>query len=96
MSGGSYNYAYCRVEDFAASLRHTSSHIPARMAFATLLDKVAAAMHDIEWVDSGDYSVGKDLPAIRACVGRSDELQELLKQASEIRNQLDAYLMGEE
>lgn len=68
MSGGSYEYAFHHVEDFASALRGRSLNDPDRMAFAELLDRVAKAMYDIEWVDSGDKSDGDELPAIRACL----------------------------
>jgi hypothetical protein len=37
----------------------------ARLWFAKLLGLVSEAMHDIEWVDSGDYSPGDELRSIK-------------------------------
>jgi hypothetical protein len=60
MSGGSYNYAYARVEEFAANLNTHSAgipdyvNLPLRKLFRTHLRKVADAMRAIEWNDSGD------------------------------------------
>lgn len=65
MSGGSYGYAYRRVEEFAEALESGvtfdgvetedgGSHV--RLGFAAHLRKVAAAMQAIEWEDSGDSS----------------------------------------
>lgn len=65
MSGGSYNYAYLRVEDFEDELTE-SKESPQRMIFAKLLVLVAKAMHDIEWVDSCDYASGDENEAIDA------------------------------
>ena len=53
MSGGSYDYLYHKVEEVADQLDGDRS--PLRRAFAEHLHKVAKALHDIEWVDSGDY-----------------------------------------
>lgn len=39
---------------------------PFRRWFATHLRLVAEAMHDIEWVDSGDYGPGDEIKAIEA------------------------------
>jgi hypothetical protein len=69
MSGGSYNYAYRVVEDFADSMSQSS---PARTAFYALLYRVAEAMHNVEWVDSGDYGKGDEDKAIMACLGQGD------------------------
>ena len=35
--------------------------------FIGLLNVVAKAAHDIEWVDSGDYGIGDEVAAIREC-----------------------------
>lgn len=80
MSGGSYNYAYQRVEDFAESLASSS---PERAAFKKLLVKVARAMHDIEWVDSCDMGRGDEIPAIMECVTPSDLQEVVLVRLSE-------------
>ena len=65
MSGGSYNYAYDKVLEMADSLERYSKD-PLRLAFAKHLQKVATAMHDIEWVDSGDYGERDEEEAIKA------------------------------
>ena len=70
MSGGSHDYAYARVQEMADDmlmLSRGSSGL--RNAFARHLRKVAKAMHDIEWVDSGDYRPGDEDAAIRECLG---------------------------
>jgi hypothetical protein len=66
MSGGSMDYAFARVRTAQELFEHDT---PERKAFADHLDKVAKALHDIEWVDSGDYGPGDENEAIRACVG---------------------------
>jgi len=64
MSGGSLNYLYSKVlhdSDFPLDT-------PERIAFAEHLKLVAQALHDIEWVDSGDYGPGDESAAILACL----------------------------
>lgn len=70
MSGGSYNYEYARVEQSADDIEtHTENLTPLRQRFADHLRLVAKAMHDIEWVDSYDYSLGREDEAIRKVLG---------------------------
>ncbi len=78
MSGGSYEYAYGVVEQFADALeagrtvqgRETENpnSLP-RLAFARHLRSVAAATKAIEWVDSYDSSPPEDEHAIHAVIG---------------------------
>lgn len=74
MSGGSYDYAYQKVEDMASSLSEQRS--PLRRAFGAHLKLVAKAMHDIEWADSCDYKKGDERPAIidalEDCTGQNE------------------------
>lgn len=68
MSGGSYDYFYIKIEEFANELSISPSE-PERLAFKELLLKVAKAAHDIEWVDSGDYGTGRELDSIKEALG---------------------------
>ena len=81
MSGGSYDYAYSKVQDFANSMMlFEEMHGPdgepiknpkidkLREQFREHLLKVAEAMRMIEWVDSGDCSPGDEHHAIRECL----------------------------
>ena len=78
MSGGSYDYAYEKVDCFAEALE-TDTYLDGgkryepnghdRIGFAAHLRKVAAAMKAIEWVDSGDISHPEDIEAIRVVTG---------------------------
>ena len=58
MSGGSYEYAYFKLSEFADELREEggcySAHPDVREAFRQLCYRVSAAMMAIEWNDSGD------------------------------------------
>ena len=72
MSGGSYNYAYCRIEDLADSISERVM-TPERKAFVSLLRKVAIAARDIEWRDSGDGS-DEELSITAALGKQADEM----------------------
>lgn len=63
MSGGAYDYLYSRIDSFAGHM--VTQDCSYRQKFAEHLIKVARAMHDIEWVDSGDYGPGREFQAIQ-------------------------------
>lgn len=69
MSGGSMNYAYSGLQNDAVFKHDISDGLTPRQAkyrltFRKVLDDVIKALHDIEWVDSGDYSPDGELDAI--------------------------------
>jgi hypothetical protein len=64
MSGGSWDYITHKFDDVANQLK--SEKDPLRRLMGQRVALLAKAMHDIEWVDSGDYSEGDDLEAINA------------------------------
>ena len=78
------NYLYSRIENDAFFHLNTAE----RKAFAAHLRKVAKALHDIEWVDSGDYSQGMESEAIRACLKEGDVLDALIDQAKQVISDL--------
>ncbi len=87
MSGGSMDYLYCKLD--AATFDDST---PLRRAFRKHLKLVAKALHDIEWVESGDYSPGDEDAAIRKVVKPEAELAQLIEDACEIRRQLESAL----
>jgi hypothetical protein len=91
MSGGSYNYAYVQVEDMGRTLRKSPD--PLRRAFGEHLVRVAKAMHDVEWVDSGDYGDGDEVGAIREVVTIAAELDAAIAAAEEAADRLQAVLL---
>lgn len=95
MSGGSYDYAYCKLEDLAAAIRERadgSNCRALRLAFAELLQKCAEAAHDIEWVDSGDRSKGDEIASLNAVVSPSLQLTAALEVASKAMNDLQSAI----
>jgi hypothetical protein len=89
MSGGSMNYLYSKL-DYDATF-HTNT--PERRAFKEHLVKVAKALHDIEWVDSGDYRTGDENAAIRACLSSEQLLESVIEQAKEALTNLREELV---
>ena len=91
MSGGSMNYLYSKVlhqSDFPCDT-------PEREAFAKHLKLVAQALHDIEWVDSGDYGPGDENTAIRACLSQRKPLTDEEIKACEKQAMADGALPHE-
>ena len=67
MSGGSWDYQYCQLQELAQKLSTQADY--RRRAMAIKVAQLATAMHDIEWVDSGDYSEDGDIEAIDIFLG---------------------------
>ncbi|HEX2879498.1 MAG TPA: hypothetical protein VHO25_08165 [Polyangiaceae bacterium] len=93
MSGGSYDYAYRKIEDLADEIG--TNHLPTkavREAFKAHLRKVAEAARAIEWVDSSDYARGDEVGPIREVIAPGSELVEARKQAEEALKVLQSAL----
>ena len=91
MSGGSLDYVYGHVRD-AAEFVFSMAMCAEHRAFATHLRLVAEALHDFEWVMSGDTRHGEELPAIRKVVSKADVLDEAVKHALMVRDELTRVL----
>lgn len=105
MSGGSYDYAFGRIDDLAdqirenAGCRNLNGEAPddygsppsLRRAFAAHLRKVARAAQAIEWNDSGDGDRDEQR-LIRACIAPGDELKEATERARDTLTELSAVL----
>lgn len=63
MSGGSWDYFYQKVEEVGKNLDLFNSPLRRKLGKHLLL--IAQALHDIEWVDSGDYKHGDEREAIK-------------------------------
>lgn len=68
MSGGSWDYLCYRIVDLTDDLR-SENFDDAKNIFEELYS-LSKAMHDIEWVDSCDYSSGDELAAIKDFLGK--------------------------
>lgn len=92
MSGGSYQYAYSRLEnDFLYEFARRAD-TPERKAFLAHIQKVIEAMHDIEWVDSGDYGPGDENQAIMQCVAKADIIKCHIEEAEQACETLKTLL----
>jgi hypothetical protein len=61
---GSWDYVTHKFDDVADRLK--SEKDPLRRLMGQRVSLLAKALHDIEWVDSCDYSEGDDIEAIEA------------------------------
>lgn len=91
MSGGSMDYLYSKVQD-----ANFSEDTVLRRAFRAHLNKVAEALHDIEWVDSCDYGKGDEEKAIRAVLGATATLEQALMDAKKVKAELDSEIQRAE
>lgn len=90
MSGGFYEYADYKLRSFINEFA-AEANTPLRKAFLAHLTDVAEAIHDIEWVDSGDYGPGDEDEAIKKVLGphwKEITLEVVLKQIELTREQL--------
>lgn len=88
MSGGSMNYLYSTIEQ---NLKFDLS-TKERKAFYKLMQNVIQALHDIEWVDSGDYGEGDENKAILKCISKSQLMNTLLEEARAIKHDLSEMI----
>ena len=94
MSGGFYEYADYKLRSFIREFA-AEANTPLRKAFLAHLTDVAKAIHDIEWVDSGDYGPGDEDEAIKKVLGphwKEITLEVVLKQIELTREQLKELL----
>ena len=73
------DYLYSKIEWFADFEENT----PKRKAFAEHLKLIVKALHDIEWVDSGDYAPGDENEAIMAVLKGVAEMNDLRQAAQQ-------------
>lgn len=95
MSGGAWDYFYRGLDDVVDRLETCKD--PLRRALGEALRPFIAALHDIEWVDSGDYGRGREHDAIRAALGEgaeeravADTVVDALNRAEDLVDRLKA------
>lgn len=86
MSGGSMDYLSYKVESANFQL---NTHL--RRAFKDHLQKVALALHAIEWNDSGDGH-DKEEMFILDCIKSEGALERLLKEARSVQTELQKLI----
>ena len=80
MSGGSLDYVCYKLDDAIEVIERRATTV-LQTAFAVHLKDVSKALHDLEWVFSGDYSDGDEVEALRKVVNKEMELDAATKQA---------------
>ena len=95
MSGGSLDYVFYKLDDAVDSIEKRAT-TPLHKAFAAHLRDVSAALHDLEWVFSCDYSDGDEVEALRKVVNKEMELEAATKQAEIALLQLKNVLCKQE
>ena len=85
MSGGSWEYFYYQLEEIADRLLEEGG-CPHRIAFGNHLELCVKALHDIEWVDSGDKGSGDEIKAIRDVLGDTVDYMvlEVLQESAKV------------
>ena len=91
MSGGSLDYVCYKVDDAIDTIEKRATTV-LQKAFAKHLKDVAKALHDLEWVYSGDYSDGHDVEALRKVVNKEMELEAATNDARTALKQLQDVL----
>ena len=89
MSGGSMDYLYSKLED-----ARIDPVTPLRRAFIRHIKKVAQALYEIEWADSGDTTKnnGNERLAIMDCIGSGAELEQIIDEARNTMSELQRAL----
>lgn len=90
MSGGSWDYVYEKFESIGTALN--GSKDPKRRALGKKIILIAKALHDIEWVDSGDYAEGREYEAIDKVVSKTDLLEEAIFNGEAVLKELQEAL----
>ena len=91
MSGGSLDYVCYKLDDAIEVIERRATTV-LQIAFAAHLKDVSKALHDLEWVYSGDYSDGDDVEALRKVVNKEMELKAATEQAEFALKQLKDVL----
>jgi len=91
MSGGSLDYVCYKLDD-AIEVIERRVTTALQKAFAAHLKDVSKALHDLEWVFSGDYGDGDDVEALRKVVNKEMELEAATNDARTALKQLQDVL----
>lgn len=91
MSGGDLDYISFKLNRTIEELNERRLS-PIHRAFIIHMHKVSKALHDIEWVLSGDMSPGDDLEAIKSVIYPIDILKTVMEEANKIKKDLDGCI----
>ena len=91
MSGGSLDYVCYKLDDAIEVIERRATTV-LQIAFAAHLKDVSKALHDLEWVYSGDYSEGQEVESLRKVINKEMELKAATEQAEFALKQLKDVL----
>ena len=91
MSGGSLDYACWKVDEISRNVRERAQ-TPLHRAFAKHLEACGRALHELEWMLSGDISEGDEIAAIRAVLPKGAALKSVIEEARKARKDLEEEL----
>jgi len=91
MSGGSLDYVCYRLDDAIDTIKRRAT-TALQKAFAKHLKDVAKALHDLEWVFSGDYCEGQEVESLHKVVNKEMELEAATNDARTALKQLQDVL----
>jgi len=91
MSGGSLDYVCYKIDDAVDTIENRAT-TTLQKAFAQHLKDVAKALHDLEWVFSGDYCEGQEIDSLRKVVNKEMELEAATNDARTALKQLQDVL----
>ena len=91
MSGGSLDYVCYKLDDAIEVIERRATTV-LQKAFAKHLKDVSKALHDLEWVYSGDYSEGQEVESLRKVINKEMELKAATEQAEFALKQLKDVL----
>lgn len=93
MSGGSYDYAQFRLDEWAGTLESRHAGQPHVLALAAHLRRLGEVMRQIEWADSGDTSWDGGVDAaVRSVLAPGAELGVATERALDAHARLAALL----
>jgi len=95
MSGGSLEYCFYKV-DVAVEVIERRAKTVLQKAFAAHLRDVSKALHDLEWVFSGDYGEGDEIEALSKIVNKKMELEVATNDAKIALKQLQDALSAQD
>ena len=91
MSGGSLDYVCYKIDDAIDTIEKRAT-TTLQKAFAQHLKDVAKALHDLEWVFSGDYGDGDEVESLKKVVNKQMELEAATNDARTALKQLQDVL----
>ena len=91
MSGGSLDYVCYRLDDAIDTIERRAT-TALHKAFSSHLRDISKALHDLEWVFSGDYCEGQEVDSLCKVVNKEMELKAATEQAEFALKQLKDVL----